>query len=356
MAPKDSTLPIDPNVKVPAAVRRAAAKADAYYVPPAPVPDPAQTPPVAAPAAAPVPAQVPPVESAIPAPVAAPAAPQPAPPAAPQQPAAPPEPPNYEHMYNSMKGRYDASLRIQGGMQEQLQQLGDELMRTQHMIRGGNINPDVTLPGDIKPAYITDEDVKNYGSELIDVTKRAALEAVAPTLTALQQENQRLHQQVNQQQRQSIYERLDEGMPTWRDVNTNPRWLAWLRLRDFNSAPVRQEQLNRAMQAADAPRVLNFFERFLAEEVATGQMPSPQPTPPPTPVTAAIPMTTLAAPGRPNPAPGNTQVPDSKPVYTHQDIKDFYEYVRKGVYVGQEALKQQIEADIFAAQREGRVR
>jgi len=259
-------------------------------------------------------------------------------------------------MYNSMKGRYDASLRIQGGMQEQLQQLGDELMRTQHMIRGGNINPDVTLPGDIKPAYITDEDVKNYGSELIDVTKRAALEAVAPTLTALQQENKLLHQQVNRQQRQSIYESLDEGMPTWRDVNTNPRWLAWLRLRDFNSAPVRQEQLNRAMQAADAPRVLNFFERFLAEEVATGQMPSPQPTPPPTPVTAAIPMTTLAAPGRPNPAPGNTQVPDSKPVYTHQDIKDFYEYVRRGVYVGQEALKQQIEADIFTAQREGRVR
>ena len=110
------------------------------------------------------------------------------------------------------------------------------------------------------------------------------------------------------------------------------------------------------MQAADAPRVLDFFKRFLDEEVATGQMPAPQPTPPPAPVTAAIPLTTLAAPGRPNPAPGNTQVPDSKPVYTYQDIKDFYEYVRRGVYAGQEQLKQQIEADIFAAQREGRIR
>ena len=31
MSPKDSTLPIDPNVKVPDAVKRAAARADAHH-------------------------------------------------------------------------------------------------------------------------------------------------------------------------------------------------------------------------------------------------------------------------------------------------------------------------------------
>jgi hypothetical protein len=260
-------------------------------------------------------------------------------------------------MYNSMKGRYDAAQRTIGGMQEQMGQLGDELMRTQQMFRG-NVNPSSTLPGDIKPAYVTPEDINNFGEPLIDLTKRAALEAVAPTLTALQEENRRLNQQVNQQRQQNIYEKLDDAMPTWRDVNSNPRWLSWLRLRDFNSAPLRQEQLNRAMQAADAPRVLDFFKRFQDEEVATGQMPAPQSPQPPNsePRPAAVPLTTLAAPGRPNPAPGNTQVPDSKPVYTHKDVSDFYDYVRKGVYVGQEQLKQQIEADIFAAQREGRIR
>jgi hypothetical protein len=243
-------------------------------------------------------------------------------------------------------------------MQEQMQQLGDELMRTQQLMRGGNVNPISTLPSDIKPAYVTDEDRTNFGDPLIEVTKRAALEAVAPALTALQEENRRLNQQVTQQRTHDIYERLDQGLPTWREINTNPRWIQWLRLRDFNSAPLRQEQLNRAMQAADAPRVLDFFQRFLSEEVATGQMPAPQPPQPPNPEPrpAAVPLTTLAAPGRPNPATGNTQVPDSKPVYTHKDISDFYDYVRKGVYVGQEQLKQQIEADIFAAQREGRVR
>src|SRR5208282_4772659 len=350
MAPKDSTLPIDPNVKVPEAVKRAAAKAEAHYQPANPPADPAQPP---------VPVQVQPASEPanIPAQVQPPE-PQPAPPPVPQPapaPAAPVEPPNYEHMYNSMKGRYDASQRTIGGMQEQMQQLGDELMRTQQVMqRPGN----AVLPPDIKPAYITDEDVKNYGPDLLDVTKRAALEAVAPALTALQQENQQLRQQVTQTRTQDIYEKLDNGLSTWREINDNPRWRNWLRLRDFNSAPLRQEQLNRAMQAADAPRVLDFFNRFLAEEVATGQMPAPQSSQPPAPEprAAAVKLTTLAAPGRPNPATGNSQVPDSKPVYTHQDITDFYSYVRKGVYVGQEPLKQQIEADIFAAQREGRVR
>src|SRR5208282_1148498 len=170
MAPKDSTLPIDPNVKVPEAVKRAAAKAEAHYQPANPAPDVALVP-------VPVQVQPAPEPAIIPAQAQSPE-PQSAPPPVPQSapaPAAPAEPPNYEHMYNSMKGRYDASQRTIGGMQEQMQQLGDELMRTQQMFRG-NVNPNSTLPGDIQPAYITDEDVKNYGTDLIDVTKRAALE------------------------------------------------------------------------------------------------------------------------------------------------------------------------------------
>src|SRR5208282_1962973 len=166
MAPKDSTLPIDPNVKVPEAVKRAAAKAEAHYQPAAPAPQAAPEPPQPAPVAASEPSPAAPQAASEP----PPPAPQPA-----SAPAAPPESPNYEHMYNSMKGRYDASQRTIGGMQEQMQQLGDELMRTQQMFRG-NVNPNSTLPGDIQPAYITDEDVKNYGTDLIDVTKRAALE------------------------------------------------------------------------------------------------------------------------------------------------------------------------------------
>ena len=54
MAPKDSTLPIDPNVKVPDAVKRAAARAEAHYQPATPAPVQVQpAAPVAAPQASP---------------------------------------------------------------------------------------------------------------------------------------------------------------------------------------------------------------------------------------------------------------------------------------------------------------
>ncbi len=70
MAPKDSTLPIDPNVRVPDAVKRAAARAEAHYQPANP--DPSQVQPAA-------PVQVQPLQPAPPAPQPAPAAPEPAP-------------------------------------------------------------------------------------------------------------------------------------------------------------------------------------------------------------------------------------------------------------------------------------
>jgi hypothetical protein len=44
----------------------------------------------------------------------------------------------------------------------------------------------------MSPQLITEEDHQNYGSELVDMTKRAALEALGPELNALRAENNHL--------------------------------------------------------------------------------------------------------------------------------------------------------------------
>jgi hypothetical protein len=49
-------------------------------------------------------------------------------------------------------------------------------------------------------------------------------------------------------------------------------------------------------------------------------------------------------------------VPTDKPIYTRPQIKTLYEQHRRGAYLGREAEWTRIEADIFAAQREGRIR
>ena len=361
-APAKSHAPIDTNVRIPDSVKRAAAAADAYYqqrqapaAPPAPEPAPA---PVAEPVAEPVAVAPEPTPAPVVEPVAvAPIAPEPAAPAVPPADAdIPPE--QWEHRFRSMKGRYDAQLQINGQMQEQMQQLGDELVRTQQMLQRGLATP--PTPNQPPATLITAEDQQNYGNDLIDLTKRAALEAVQPKLNELEHENQQLRQRVTQQSQAGVVQMLDLQLPNWREINRKPEFKRWLSLRDLYSGVVRKQMLDAAYQAADAPRVVAFFKGFVSDEaIAAGTTPpAPLPEPPPAPRQAAIPLERLAAPGRARPAGGNDapNVPADKPIFTRKQISGFYDEVRRGLFAGREAEKAAREREIFSAQNEGRVR
>ena len=327
--------PVDTSVVVPESVRRAAAAADAlhaqaYQTAPAPEP---QVQPQVQPQPAP-PSPEPQVQ------------PQPAPPSPPP----PQEPDNWEHRYLSMKGRFDQSQQTIGSMQQQMTELGNELMRTQHIL---NARGAQQLQEPAKN-LITPEDEKNFGPEILDLINRAAKQAVEPELTAIEQQSQQAREEAHRVARVNLYSQIATQMPAWREVNNNPRFIEWLRLPDLYSGRIRQQLLNEAVQAANAPRVLAFFQGFVADELATGQVgpvgSQPQQNAP------AIPLATLAAPGAARPATGNTQVPVEKPIYTHNQIAQFYTRVRQGYYNGRTADKDREEAEIFLAQREGRVR
>ena len=357
--------PIDDSVKIPESVRRAAEKANSYYRT-APAPDAEGAPDATlqlAPAAPPSDQPIVPVQAQTPpeppiSPELITAQVQPAPVAPPLAPAAAPAdlvpPEQWEHRYNSMKGRYDQAQQTIGAMQEQLQELGNELIRTQKVL---NVQPG-TQPVVPATPVVTDKDRTDYGDGIIDLVRRVASETVSPHLSLLEQENQRTRQALNQDRRQLMYSALDISVPNWDDINRRPEFKAWLRLRDIYSGEIRQQMLNKAFQAADAPRVANFFKGFIADEAATGNL-APVP-PPPAPLQAprqaAIPLETLTAPGRARPATGDTQVPVEKPIFTHRQIAWFYDQVRRGAYIGREQQKAVDEAAIFAAQNEGRIR
>lgn len=343
--------PVDPDTKLPPAIAAQAAAADAAHKQAYNTADPQPEPPVP-----------PPVEGA--------PAPQPVPPPAantlpPPAPVAPPEPPapgdenltaeQWRHRYLSMEGRYKQSAQTLGGLQEQLQELGDELMRTQQVMRRGQVQPQ---PEPAPTSLITEDERKTYGDELLDVVKRAAREAIMPDLQNTQSQVQQVNQRVNRQAQGGVHQQLTTAVPDWRSINVSPRFKAWCGLRDVYSGAVRSSLLNAAFQAADAPRVIAFFQGFLNEEQATGQLPpEPQPQPALTPPrTAAVSLDMLTAPGRAKPASGDSAVPVDKPIFTRAQIQKFYVDVRKGAYAGRDAQKQTDEAAIFAAQREGRVR
>lgn len=341
----ETLAPVDTTVSVPESVRRAAAAAEAAhkqaYQTPDPVVDPAAAS-VVDPATAAATAE----PAAQPAPVAQPVA-QPAPASEP----APAGDVDWEARYNSMKGRFDQSQRTIGSMQTQMSELGDELVRTQSLLTPRQ-QPQQQQP----QRLLTDEDKATYGEDLINVVQRAAVEAVAPEINQLRQRNQQLERKVQQQDQNGIFAALDQAVPNWREINESDRFKAWCRLPDLYSGVLRGRLLNDAFRAGQSPRVAQFFRGFLAEEVATGQEPAP--LPPAVERTAAVPLETLAAPGRAKPATGadNTNPPADKPIITRAQISAFYDQVRRGAYAGRDADKARDEAIIFAAQREGRTR
>jgi hypothetical protein len=355
MANPDTLLPIDETVKIPEAVRRASAAADAYYAKPAPSPEPAPQP-ATPPAGGDQPVNI----VAVPAP-AAPAEPRPllSPQPAPQ-PAPQPEPPPADqlgtaeqehHRYLSMKGRYEQATQTMGQMQEQLRELGDAV----HQLTERQPAPQQQRPQPVR--LLTPEDEHTYGPDLIDMTRRAAREALAPELTEIQRRQDELARNEQRLKNQHTLDALDAQLPGWRDINVSPAFLDWLRLPDVYSGGVRGNLLKQAFQAASVPRVLAFFKGYLAEAQATGQLPDPTttavtPTPPREP---AVPLETLTSPGRAQPAPGNSQVSTDKPHFTRRQVQEFYSHAGMERYRGREADRKADEQLIFEAQREGRI-
>lgn len=348
-------VPIDPNVRIPDHVRQAAERAEAFYKA---APDPAAEAAAAEAAAAEAghaahaeaqralpeaqTTTIPPQEQTLPADDNLPAA-------------------EWRNRYLSMKGRYDKAMQTIGSMEQQMAELGQELVRTQQMLAQ---SAPQTAQNHVTSQInhnnlITEEDRANYGDELIDLARRAASSVVGPELEQLRAENQRLTSQVKKGTRRDLFVSLDQQLPTWRQINNDVRFKTWLRLPNVYTGQVRKAMLDAAVDGADAPKVLQFFKDFLTEANATGQMAPAQQTEQQThvaPRPPAVALETLAAPGKARPASGDNQAPSEKPIYSRADITKFYADSRKGLYAGREAEYNATQADLTRAQVEGRIR
>ena len=135
---------------------------------------------------------------------------------------------------------------------------------------------------------------------------------------------------------------LTQMVPTWRAQNDDQRFIAWLNLRDPTSGIPRMSMLQRHHDAMDAVHVAEIFKAFTeGREIG-----------------AAAPSTSRVSiepgPGGGDQLPGDQS---GKKVYTRTEIKTFYTECAQGKYAGDKAKEaSRIEADIFAAQREGRIR
>lgn len=263
---------------------------------------------------------------------------------------------SWAHKYRTMKGRFDKS-------QKQIAGLSDQINSLQQVIATMQLQPVAAPPtGEMSAErFITPDELDAYGEEFLTVVGKKAREELLPEIRKRDDEIARLKSQlsgvngyVSHDAQSRMEQQLDNSVANWRELNYNPDFLSWLALPDSYSGAIRHELLKEAWDRRDASRVANFFKGFLAEEAVVAPVGS-EPDRSGTPV-VKVPLESLAAPGRAKTAASGNTTPAEKPTFTRAQIAAFYADAASGKFRGREADKERLERQIFDAQRDGRIR
>jgi hypothetical protein len=257
---------------------------------------------------------------------------------------------------------------------EAIRNLQQQLTATQNLLASLNAQRE-TAPAAPVPAtpavpakLVKDEEVREFGADLIDIMRRVVREEqatllpeidrrvapVAQRVDQVAQATQHVGQRVAQNDQQSVLSMLASAVPSWQELNEDPGFLEWLDQVDPFSGAQRGALLKQAYKAHDGSRVVAFFNGYLKEHAAV--TPPAASTPP-----AAVPapqrnLEQFVAPGTPKTGAAGAQDGSGKRVWSRAEIGSFSSDVQAGRFKGTKEQRKQIEADIFAAQREGRIR
>lgn len=255
----------------------------------------------------------------------------------------------WKHRFSVLQGKYNAEVPA-------LQQQVMELTRSAP-VTVPPASPSASAPAP-SGSSISAEEIEEYGQDFFDVVGRRALEVIRPVLEQMVNERignvaskvERITTSVEQTATERFFRDLGELVPTWATINQEQGWLEWLDEVDQFSGQTRQALLNDARAKLDARRAAALFKAYgessaqhahAAPGAATGQHPRLQDFAEPSVVRAGAASPAGSGTGR---------------IWTPDLVNKFYGDVRRGIYVGREAEKRQIEDDIQRAGTEGRYR
>jgi hypothetical protein len=272
----------------------------------------------------------------------------------------------WERKYNAMKGRFDHANNQLQHLTQQVAGLQNVITTLQHP----QAQQEQATAQQVQQveSMLTQEEREQYGDEFLGVVAKKAHEIVGPLKRELEDKIKHLNSQlgsvgqhVDTAAKDRMFTSLDKQIPDWREVNNDPNFVQWLQLPDTYSGAIRHKLLREAFNRNDSGRVAAFFNGFLAEEAATAPQGQPRNQGAPsqangtgTQQASRTSLETLAAPGRAKSAAA--QAPAEKPIFTRAQIAAFYTAIAAGKYEGREKEKDKLEAQIFSAQQEGRIR
>lgn len=244
----------------------------------------------------------------------------------------------WEQRYRSLNGMIQAR-------DKQIQQLHDLLAGMQQTAM--QHAPEQQAAPQAQQTFLTKEDEDSYGSELVDMARRAGRQESMQMVAALEDKIARLEQSLNgvsKVSRMTLHERFERGLDTmtnqgWRTLDTDPSFIAWL-----ENSPTRHRVFAEGVRGQDARVVADFFNEY-AQAASVQQQREERP------VQAKLRrLERQLAPGKSK--AGGAAVSTEEPhAWTRSEIAQLY--ASKRSYAADEFAK--LERDVAAAQREGRV-
>ncbi len=198
--------------------------------------------------------------------------PAPTPESAATTPAAPvdPEQDNWRQRYETMRGKYEAEVpRMMEQMRlqtAQLQQLTTQL---------DSLRQAPPAPAQPEQPLVTRKDEDTFGADLVDMARRvsreeardlgkrlekieAILKNVAPKVERVKQ----VEAEVAQSREDRFWSEIEKEVSDWQEINSDQRWLSWLKEYDPIAGQPRQQSLAVAQSALDFRRVIGMFKLF----------------------------------------------------------------------------------------------
>ena len=258
---------------------------------------------------------------------------------------------DFEQKYRVIKGKYDTEIPA---LRDQVEGLTEQVRKFME----NKPNEPAKTPENFDEALA--EMTEQYGEQFASIVNNAAEEKATVIAKEIAKDiaNQIVDERLKelngrvdtvsevqvQTASEKFYANLDSGLPSWRTINTDPPFLAWL------SKPIDAElggetymdKLKASYGSLNDSMVLTIFNRYLKLNPDATKSNTSN-------------LEELIVPDDKGGADDLTNLNAEKKKYSQAEINQFYTDSAAGKYKDRPEEKARMEADIFAAQSDGRI-
>jgi len=192
-----------------------------------------------------------------------------------EEPKKPDEDAVWKQKYKTLQGMYDKEVPQ---LHTQVKEMNQQLKELQDSLK--------TRAEEPKPVekLVTDDDVKNFGEDLIEVQRKVAREVAAEfqvKLDSMQKENVELRELLgttdSKVAESSFQNMLHQLVPDFAALNADDKWVSWLDEVDPVLRAPRRSVAQQAFASGDAEGVAYYVDLFRKEQVALEPTPEAKP-------------------------------------------------------------------------------